>query len=68
MQISKSRLQVVSFFKQDEEHEDRVRHQLVEANGLMTAEWHEKRLQSLLYSTEVLRKHRDNDEGDGNEE
>ena len=53
------RLQVISLEKSNDEKIDHVTRELVEINELMTTEWHEKSLQTLLYATESLRKHRE---------
>jgi hypothetical protein len=58
----------LEFGSADEKRRDHVGHSLVEVNQLMTEEWHEKKLQALLYSTEQLRKRRGEGEGDGDGE
>lgn len=58
VQESKNRLLAFKVNADGIEMSDHFTHKLVEINQVTTIEWHEKQLQTLLYSTENLRKRR----------
>ncbi|KAF2675089.1 hypothetical protein BT63DRAFT_450069 [Microthyrium microscopicum] len=56
--IFKPRLQIFTLDEALQNQTETFRHQLVEVNEMMTTEWHEKSLRTLLYGIGPLRKRR----------
>lgn len=65
MQNFTPRLQAITVTNGGHEKSNRLEDQLAAVNRLLTTGWHEKKLQSLLYSTEILRKRHDWDAEEG---